>query len=166
MSETIRKVKAAMNILRVLGIGLVFGIVAPAHAGASCERQELKWDNQFKTMRMTCVGPKVVIPSETLDPRPDEVDKTLSAESDVSLKKVGGTFVVPVEINGAITLDFTLDSGAADVSVPADVFSTLTRTGTIRDTDIIGKQTYILADGSETKSTTFTIRSLKVGNNR
>ena len=45
------------------------------------------------------------------------------------LKKEGGTFVVPVEINGAITLDFTVDSGAADVSVPADVFSTLARTG-------------------------------------
>jgi len=79
------------------------------------------------------------------------------------LKKVGGTFVVPVQINGAITLDFTVDSGAADVSVPADVFSTLTRTGTIRETDIIGEQTYVLADGSEAKSIAFTIRSLKVG---
>ena len=80
------------------------------------------------------------------------------------LNKVGGTFVVPVQINGAITLDFTIDSGAADVSVPADVFSTLTRTGTIRDTDIIGEQTYVLADGSEANAMTFTIRSLKIGN--
>jgi clan AA aspartic protease (TIGR02281 family) len=79
------------------------------------------------------------------------------------LKKDGGTFVVPVQINGAITLDFTVDSGAADVSVPADVFSTLARTGTIRDSDIIGEQTYVLADGSKSQSVTFTIRSLKVG---
>jgi predicted aspartyl protease len=57
------------------------------------------------------------------------------------LKKEGGTFVVPVQINGAITLDFTVDSGAADVSVPADVFSTLARTGTIRNSDIIGEET-------------------------
>jgi hypothetical protein len=28
-------------------------------------------------------------------------------------------------------LDFTIDSGAADISIRADVFSTLTRTGTI-----------------------------------
>jgi clan AA aspartic protease (TIGR02281 family) len=82
---------------------------------------------------------------------------------EVPLTKERGTFVVPVQINGAITLDFNVDSGAADVSVPADVFSTLTRTGTIRDTDIIGEQTYVLADGAQTKSTTFTIRSLKVG---
>jgi predicted aspartyl protease len=70
----------------------------------------------------------------------------------VSLKKEGGAFVVPVQINGAITLDFTVDSGAADVSVPADVFSTLARTGTIRDSDIIGEQTYVLADGSKSQS--------------
>jgi hypothetical protein len=33
----------------------------------------------------------------------------------------GGTFVIPVQINGQITLNFTIDSGAADVSIPADV---------------------------------------------
>jgi clan AA aspartic protease (TIGR02281 family) len=81
----------------------------------------------------------------------------------VPLKKAGGTFVVPVQINGAITLDFTVDSSATDVSLPADVFSTLARTGTIRNSDIIGEQTYVLADGSKTQSVTFTIRSLKVG---
>ena len=70
---------------------------------------------------------------------------------------------MPVQINGAITLDFTVDSGAADVSVPADVFSTLARTSTIKDSDIIGEQTYVLADGSTSQSVTFTIRSLKVG---
>jgi clan AA aspartic protease (TIGR02281 family) len=86
-----------------------------------------------------------------------------SSRTTISLKKVGGTFVVPVGINDAITLDFTVDSGAADVSVPLDVFSTLARTGTIRDTDITGEQTYVLADGSKSQSVTFTIRSLKVG---
>jgi predicted aspartyl protease len=86
-----------------------------------------------------------------------------SCQTGVPLKKVGGTFVVPVEINGAITLDFTVDSGAAHVSVPADVFSTLRRASTINDSDIIGEQTYVLADGSKSKSFTFAIRSLKVG---
>jgi predicted aspartyl protease len=84
----------------------------------------------------------------------------------VPLKKDGGTFVVPVLINGAVTLDFTIDSGAADVTVPADVFSTLTRTGTISGDDVIGEQTYVLANGSKTKSVTFTIRSLRVGDKK
>jgi uncharacterized protein len=91
-------------------------------------------------------------------------NKRPSSRAAVPLKKLGGTFVVPVQINGAITLDFTIDSGAADVSVPADVFSTLMRTGTIRDADIIGEQTYVLADGSKENATTFTIRTLKIGN--
>jgi clan AA aspartic protease (TIGR02281 family) len=91
-------------------------------------------------------------------------NQTPSARAQVALKKNGGTFVVPVQINGAITLDFAVDSGASDVSVPADVFSTLRRTGTIRDEDISSDQTYVLADGTKRKSATFTIRSLRVGN--
>jgi clan AA aspartic protease (TIGR02281 family) len=79
------------------------------------------------------------------------------------MKKGRGTYVVPVTINDAITLDFTVDSGASDVTIPIDVVKTLIRTGTIRDTDVIGKKTYVLADGSKVKSLTFRIRSLKVG---
>jgi clan AA aspartic protease (TIGR02281 family) len=80
----------------------------------------------------------------------------------VPLKKDGGTFGVPVEINGALTLDFIVDSGAADVSIPSDVFLTLIRAGTIQDTDVTGEQIYVLADGSKSKAVTFTIKSLKV----
>jgi hypothetical protein len=60
------------------------------------------------------------------------------------MQRQGGTFLVPVTINNAITLGFILDSGAADVSIPADVFLTLMRTGTIRNTDFLGSQNYQL----------------------
>ena len=56
-----------------------------------------------------------------------------------------------------------MDSGAADVSIPADVVGTLIRTGTLTETDFVGEQTYRLADGSRIKSKTFRIRQLKVG---
>jgi uncharacterized protein len=82
----------------------------------------------------------------------------------VPMKINGGIFVVPVEINGTVTLDFAVDSGATYVAVPADVFSTLKLTGVIKDSDIVGQSTYILADGSKSQSATFTIRSLSVGN--
>ena len=39
----------------------------------------------------------------------------------IAMDKDGGTFVVPVLINNAITLDFVVDSGATDVSIPEDV---------------------------------------------
>lgn len=86
-----------------------------------------------------------------------------SSQVRVPLKMSCGTFLVPVEINGKIALDFILDSGASDVTIPNDVFTTLKRMGTVKEADIVGQQTYVLADGSKTQSTTFTIRSLKVG---
>jgi len=81
----------------------------------------------------------------------------------IPMQRQGGTYVVPVIINKVISLNFVVDSGAADVSIPADVVETLIRTGTVQTTDFVGKQTYILADGSTMSSETFRIRSLKVG---
>jgi gag-polyprotein putative aspartyl protease len=70
---------------------------------------------------------------------------------------------VPVLINNAITLNFTVDSGAADVVIPADVFTTLVRTGTIQETDLLGTKTYTLGDGSTRSAQTFRLRSLTIG---
>ena len=78
----------------------------------------------------------------------------------VPLISQGGTFTVPVTINGQLTLDFVVDSGAADVSMPADVVMTLVRTGTISDQDFLGKQTYQLADGSTVPSESLTRKFL------
>jgi hypothetical protein len=81
----------------------------------------------------------------------------------VPMQSEGGVYVVPVLINSAITLNFVIDSGAADVSIPADVVMTLFRTGTLKDSDFLDEKTYVLADGSKVPSQTFRIRSLKVG---
>lgn len=81
----------------------------------------------------------------------------------VPLKEDQGTFVVPVVVNDRITLDFTIDSGASDVVIPADVFSTLIRTGTIVASDYRNFQQYQLADGRTGRSQTVRIRSLRVG---
>ncbi len=82
---------------------------------------------------------------------------------DIPLIKKGGVYELPVEINGALTLHFVLDSGASEVLIPADVVLTLIRTGTIKDTDFLAGQTYVLADGSTVKSPRFILRSLKIG---
>ena len=94
----------------------------------------------------------------------DDPDSFPTSATSVPMRIEGGTFVVPVLINDAITLDFIVDSGAADASIPADVVSTLMRTQTLKETDFLGEQTYVLADGSKVPSQTFVIRSLKVGN--
>jgi len=81
----------------------------------------------------------------------------------ITMEKSGGVFTVPVRFNDTITLDAVVDSGASDVSIPADIVSTLMRTKTITDEDFVGEQTYVLADGSKVPSLRFRIRSMKVG---
>ena len=87
-----------------------------------------------------------------------------SSATSVPMQRGDGVYVVPVRINDAITLNFVVDSGASDVSIPADVVTTLMRTGTLREADFLGEKTYMIADGSKVPSRTFRIRSLKVGN--
>jgi gag-polyprotein putative aspartyl protease/MORN repeat len=86
-----------------------------------------------------------------------------SAAGTVRMEVSGGVYVVPVRFNDAITLDAVVDSGASDVSIPADVVLTLIRTRTIAEADFLGMRTYVLADGSKVPSQQFRIRTLKVG---
>jgi predicted aspartyl protease len=88
---------------------------------------------------------------------------TAQSRTEVALSRNGGTAIVPVTINGTLRLGFIVDSGASSVVIPNDVVMTLVRTGTLRADDFLGKQTYVLADGSKLPSVTFRIRSLKVG---
>jgi clan AA aspartic protease (TIGR02281 family) len=66
-------------------------------------------------------------------------------------------------VNDAISVQFVLDSGATDVTIPADVIASLVRQNALADSDFIGEQTYQLADGSQKIARTFRIRSLSLG---
>jgi hypothetical protein len=87
----------------------------------------------------------------------------VATSAEIPLEKRGGTFIVPVLINDSLSLDFYLDSGSADVTIPAATFEALRRAGTVGPDDIIGAETYLMANGAARKSTIFRIRSLKVG---
>jgi clan AA aspartic protease (TIGR02281 family) len=116
-------------------------------------------DSPFLVVRSACVD---VFHAPV--PNSRSIERAIPGSSmSVAMRIEGGTYVVPVLINNAITLDFIVDSGASDVSIPADVVSTLVRTGTLKDSDFLGQKTYVLADGSTVPSQTFRIRSLKVG---
>jgi clan AA aspartic protease (TIGR02281 family) len=86
--------------------------------------------------------------------------------TEIPLQNLNGVFIIPVSINGILTLNFLIDSGATDVSLPADVVLTLIRTGSLRDTDFLGQKTYRLADGSTVPSQTFRIRTLTIGDRK
>ncbi len=93
----------------------------------------------------------------------DQPTRTRSGIIEVALRKQGGVHTVPVKVNDAFTLDFLVDSGAASVSMPADVVQALVRLGTLAPADFLGSKDYRLADGSTLPSPTFRIRSLEVG---
>jgi gag-polyprotein putative aspartyl protease len=85
---------------------------------------------------------------------------------EISLARTGGVYEVPVTLNGVMTLNFVLDSGAAEVSIPAEVMLTLMHTHTVSANDFLPGRTYVLADGSKVKSPRFILHSLKIGKHR
>ena len=88
--------------------------------------------------------------------------RSVLAES-IPLTREHGAFVLPVVMNGRITRNFMIDSGASDVTISADVLAALTRAGTIATNDFLDSQVYQLADGSKTRTRRVRIRSLRVG---
>jgi hypothetical protein len=107
-------------------------------------------------------------PAADVDRRFDEAigevrKRTAAQRTEVPLEPTGGIYTVPVRINGVITLQFIVDSGAAEVQIPADVALTLLRAKTIEDSDFLPGGAYTLADGSTLKSLRFTIRELQIG---
>lgn len=85
-----------------------------------------------------------------------------SAET-IKLKQSGGVYMLPVRINDTVTVPFVLDSGAAEVSIPDDVFSVLRRSETITESDFVGKGTYTLAGGTTVSSDRYVLHKLRVG---
>ena len=115
-----------------------------------------------------CLNGGGKIEGETFHSRPQnkfplQPNRANSGAIEAPLHSQGGIHSVPVTINDALTLDFMVDSGAAVVSMPADVVAVLARLGTITTRDFLGSKTLRLADGSTVPSQTFRIRSLKVG---
>ncbi len=124
----------------------------------TCQRSNYEDCGGPESPRIATAAP----PSSKTDSPGKPAAAPTSAHS-VPMEKHGGTYVVPVLINNAMTLDFVVDSGATDVSVPADVIATLMSTGTLKPGDFLGTRVYRLADGLKVPSKIFLIRSLKVG---
>jgi hypothetical protein len=85
-------------------------------------------------------------------------------KGEIKMKSVGGVYTVPVRFNDAITLDATVDSGAADVIVPAYILKTLINAKTVTQKDLLDRTTILIANGSEMATQRFRIRYLQVGN--
>ncbi len=95
---------------------------------------------------------------------PESATSPNPGEYRVLLASSGGVLVAPVVVNNAMKLNFLVDSGASDVSIPSDVFASLRRSGAITEADITGSRQFLDANGDTSRAKVFVIRSLKVGN--
>jgi clan AA aspartic protease (TIGR02281 family) len=86
-----------------------------------------------------------------------------AAGETIPLQRDRGAFHVVGRVNGAVSVNFVLDTGASDVLIPQEVADALTRSGALGRDDFIGTQTYQLADGSRVKSRRIVLRELTVG---
>lgn len=76
----------------------------------------------------------------------------------------GGIFEIQCTLDDCITIPFVLDTGASDTTVPYCVGMTLFRAGKIKEEDLLGVKTYILADGSKVTTQRFLLHKLVIGN--
>jgi predicted aspartyl protease len=92
---------------------------------------------------------------------PNGCQQNTSLTTEIPLERRGvGVYELPVRINGVLTLKFILDTGAAEVNIPANIALTLLQTGAITQSDFLPGGSYKLADGSILKSSRFNIREL------
>jgi predicted aspartyl protease len=131
--------------------------------------QRMKMGDQFVATLSGTASPRQAteqaVPAPlNISPSPAISSTSQLREGDeVVLERRGNSYLVPVAVNGLPPMGFILDTGADNVSLPAEVVFTLLRTGTLQSTDFIGKNIYRLADGRELPSFNFKIRQLQVG---
>jgi clan AA aspartic protease (TIGR02281 family) len=85
---------------------------------------------------------------------------------EIQMRPHAGGYLISGRVNGAVSLDFVLDTGASDVLIPGEVAQALERAGKLAAGDFIGTRTYVLADGSRVPSKRIILRELMVGDQR
>ena len=81
----------------------------------------------------------------------------------IKMNKVNGVYEVPITLNGAIKLNFVLDSGAGDVFISPDVLLTLFRGKTITQNDFQGESIYQFANVKTEKCQVYLLKSMQIG---
>ena len=98
--------------------------------------------------------------------RLEELRRTAAAgarSGSVPVREEDGVFMVHGLINNTLKVDFTIDSAASDISLPAAMVTALIRAGTIRRSDFLGQETFRMADGTSAPARVFRIRTLNIG---
>jgi clan AA aspartic protease (TIGR02281 family) len=82
---------------------------------------------------------------------------------EIKLSSTGGVYTVPVRLNDLLTVDFLIDTGAADVGLSDELAARLQSTGVMTERDFRGSERYTLADGSFVTCRLLVLRAVRIG---
>jgi clan AA aspartic protease (TIGR02281 family) len=88
----------------------------------------------------------------------DYVEKTTV----IKMKKAGGIFEIPCEING-LKLKGYFDSGASDISISLTEANFMLKNDYLKQSDILGKTSYLIANGDIAEGTVINLKEVKLG---
>ncbi len=81
----------------------------------------------------------------------------------VPLSHEGGVLMLDGVVNGSLHVEFVVDSGAGDMSIPEEVMRELKLSRIVTEKDYIGTGRYILADGRAVELPQYNIKTITVG---
>ena len=73
-----------------------------------------------------------------------------------------GVYMVPIYINDT-KMNFIFDTGASDITISATEARFLYKQGTLTEEDVLGTQSYQIADGSISEGTIINLRTVQIG---
>ncbi len=81
----------------------------------------------------------------------------------IKMERNNGVYLIPCKVNG-LDLKFIFDTGASDVSISLSEALFMLKNGYLTENDIIGKQSYQIANGDIETGTKIIIREMVIGN--
>lgn len=81
----------------------------------------------------------------------------------IKLTRLGGVYAVPLQLNRHVVLYGIVDSGASDISIPADILKAMKDDKILSESDFLDEKTYVMADGSKVAAKRYLIKSVRVG---
>lgn len=79
----------------------------------------------------------------------------------ITMQREGNIYVVPCKVNG-LTLKFIFDTGADDVCLSYSEYIFMLKNGYIKKNDIVGKESFILANGDITDAIAVNLREIEI----
>jgi predicted aspartyl protease len=94
---------------------------------------------------------------------PDKAGTTSQPPAKIKLTRLGGVYAVPLQLNDHVVLYGIVDSGASDISIPADILKGMMDDKILSGSDFLDEKTYVMADGSKVAAKRYLIKSVRVG---